>query len=453
MFDVPFPMRILPTLFALTSSVLFCSSATGQLAFSEEILLSPLNNRAVLEELVPINEVSVYSPEIKQGVTVLENGYASYTFKNDDWPPQGDSVIAKEVNIIFTKYPKDKEFWLTDYHWLLAKRLRALFKLDPRLNREDIDFRITLQTSCDNEMEAMQLFHGIEVYYNMYDDAESQTVEVPSRSFVSTDNEEHTVDQDAVHSIKKFMVQERYLMDSVVFNLFDHHPEWKKTAVVMDWTRSMYGHGAEVMLWHALHEPSSGIEHVVMFNDGGDKPIHKKPLGKAGGIYFAEASPIDKPIKLFRKVQRKGRGGDSPENDLEAIMKTIESYSDIESITLIADNRSCIRDYSLIGCIDKPINVVLIDTRKGLNHQYINLAYKTGGGLFWEGNEINDIERLIQEGQLIIDDTEFMLREDGLIIPKDRYDDRFGPCTQYYYAPNRRRAKNRAQEPDCYFTD
>ena len=55
-------------------------------------------------------------------MVVLENGYAQYKIKNiKDWLMLREEYQAHTIDVVYTKYPKDREFWLTDYHELLVK--------------------------------------------------------------------------------------------------------------------------------------------------------------------------------------------------------------------------------------------------------------------------------------------------------------------------------------------
>jgi hypothetical protein len=450
--------RLLP----FTVWLLLLSDASfGQTLFPAEALEAPDQHRALFESLIPIREIPVYTERSQAGMVLLENGYAEYEFQNKDWPPQGDArAIPTAVQIIFTKYPKDKSFWLTDYHWLLAKRLSALFELDPRFNDSSVQFSILLQTECDNEFEALQLFHGMELHYRIEtDDLPDEQRDLPPENTLeakpqSTD-EWSARDQSAVRKVQRFMAKERYYMDSSVYNVLDRHPEWQDALVVIDWTGSMYGYGAEVLLWHAMNGSKSGIKHLAFFNDGDHKPARKKGLGTTGGVYLTEASPHSKTLRYFTKVMRNGNGGDSPENDIEALIRAIDAFPKDNDVILIADNRSCIRDFVLVSCLDRPVHVILCDTRKDVNHQYINLVWKTGGslhGIDWDltADEINQ-----SLDSIVIEGVSFTMTRDGWLMPSDRFGMQagFGFCTRYYRAPKRRNTVKRRKEPECYFTN
>lgn len=448
-------MRTLVMVIFLLCSVLFNTDGMAQVRFPAQALNNPAAYRNLFESSLPIQELAIYSRKEKENTVVLENGYASYAFLNQDWPPQGDSVVPVSVNIIFTKYPKERSFWLTDYHWLLAKRLEALFDLDPRFNHPSVSFRITLQTACDNEFEAMQLFHGMELGYRKLRTEETPTDQDEQAISKQGDIPERENEQNKVvlKKIKRFMVRQQYSMDSMVFNAFDRHPEWEDALVVIDWTGSMYGHGAEVLLWHAMNEEQSGITHIALFNDGDGKKARKKEVGFTGGVYTSPASPVTKPVKLFNKVKNKGNGGDSPENDMEALIKAIQAFPASKEVVLVADNRSCIRDFLLVHCIERPIHAILTDTRKGINHQYINLAWRTGGSLHWDSEDLYGIDSLMAQDSLEIMDERYVLSPDGWITPADRLGSGYGFCTRYYRAPRRKQPRKKRKEPKCYFTE
>jgi hypothetical protein len=461
-------MRLYLTIFICFGwcvSFVFSGYGQGNQRFSDAVLSAPDQHRAHFEKHIPINEVAVYHPSATKESVLLENGYAQYRFKNaDDWPPQEGAVRATKVEIIFTKYPKDKSFWLTNYHWLLAKRLQALFSLDPELNNTNVAYRIILQTACENEFEAMQLFHGIRVHYEPISNRKnSGTTELAVGK--SSENASQETNDEGMEEIRassdptakkilRFMAQERHYVDSSVFKVLDRHPEWQNASMVIDWTGSMYGYGAEAILWHVLNEQSSGIDQIFFFNDGDRKKKRKKVPGYTGGIYQVDAFPTSRPLKYFRKVKNKGNGGDSPENDLEAILTAIKAAPNAGSLILIADNKSCIRDFVLIEHLNQPVHVILCGAEQGINHQYINLAWHSGGSLHTEDLDISFKEQPLNEGKLSIVEREYIMTPDQVLIPSNRFQDEFGYCNRYYrYRVKGKRPKRRNKEPECFFVD
>lgn len=436
-----------------------------QLQFSKEVLVHPDQHRAFIEARIPIQEIEVFDPVEEKQSVLLENGYAQYKFRNeDDWPLQEGKVRATHVEIIFTKYPKDKAFWLTDYHWLLAKRLQALFALDPKLNNEEVNYKIILQTACDNEFEAMQLFHGIRVRYEPIAKriAEEQTSPGTTderKGDDAEDNADLDVEQRSTSSatakkVLRFMAQERHYVDSSVYKVLDRHPEWRDASLVLDWTGSMYGYGAEAILWHVLNEPTSGIDQVFFFNDGDRKKKRKKVPGYTGGIYQVDAHPASKSLKYFRKVKNKGNGGDSPENDVEAVLTAIKAVPEAGSVILVADNKSCIRDFILLQHLNRPIHIILCGAEQGINHQYINLAWQSNGSLHLEEEDFDFSNKQLNDGKVVILGLEYLMTPDRILVPVNRFQDDFGYCNRYYrYRVKGKGTKKRRKEPECYFTE
>ncbi len=369
---------------------------------------------------------------------ILENGYAQSELKNPAlWKPLGTGFKVDTISLIYTQYPKDKNFWLTDYHLLLAQRLKVLFTLDPSLNNENIHYKIILQTACNSDKEARTFFHGVSITYSEIKKAE----EVIKSDSVKNEN---TL-QPIVSEIKKaepsaeskkisnFINSNGGMLDSTVFNVLNRHPEWNKCLVIMDWTGSMYPYGGQAVLWHSLNFNKSGLKYFVFFNDG-DNDTRKK-IGRTGGIYFEKAENLKKIVNMLNRVKMKGNGGDTEENNLEAIIKGIQKYPDFNNVILIADNNSCMRDYCLLNEITVPVKVILCGTYTGINPQFLNLAYKTKGSIHTIENDIYDLyTHSKSDATFMIDGNEYHFNSKRDIFEYNQKVDKDDPhfCDPFY---------------------
>ncbi len=182
--------------------------------------------------------------------------------------------------------------------------------------------------------------------------------------------------------------------DSVVINVFDRHPEWKNSLVINDWTGSMYGYGAQVLLWHVNHFEKSGIKAITLFNDGNSKKDSDKQIGKTGGVYTEVADEVLKLQKTFNYVMLEGMGGDEAENDIEAVLKAIQTTPYHSEIILIADNQACIRDIELVELISEPVKIILCgyDPKAGINPDLVYLARKTNGGIYTLTEDLENLQ-------------------------------------------------------------
>ena len=362
--------------------VSFCIFLSQQLlaqevAFSPEVLENPVQNKQQLEKIFKIVKTKKVNPKSQKNTSVLYNGYAqSKLSKTENWTNSKDGVKPKEIHLVFSLYPKEFDYWLTNYHELLANRLKALFAVDEELNSRDIKWFLVLQTDCETEDEAKLLYHGILIKYDKLSAKEIKEREkanaVADASIAKNDF------SSAKKRVERYVKNAGGMHDSSVFKILDRHKQWKNVLCVVDWTSSMYQHSAQGLLWHLNNIDSSGIAFFSFFNDGDAKWETEKKLGTTGGIYFSEANDMNKVVRVFNTAMRKGLGGEIPENDVEAIVKSIEKFPEFSELILIADN-SPMRDFDLWDQVKHPVRVLIADGDWTVNPEYINLAYLTGG--------------------------------------------------------------------------
>lgn len=401
-------LKLLNTFIVL---LMAAQSFSQQVKFHQEWLDNPAKYSTEIEEVFTSDTIDTFQKEEYKSFAILENGYAKSKIKNTaDWKGIPSGFYADTIIFIYTQYPKNINFWLTNYHTLLAQRLKNLFKLSPDLNSEQTKFKILLQTSCNTDDEAKKMFHGIAIHLapTISEPVKQQENIIKQQVYDDTlKNNKHT-DQNTIttRKINSFIANNGGITDSVVYKIFSRHPEWDNCLVIMDWTGSMYPYGAQAVLWHSLNLKQSGIKYFVFFNDGNMEK--RKKIGKTRGVYFEKAENINKIIGLLSKVKAKGNGGDPEENDVEAILKGIQKYPDFKNLILIADNNSCMRDYCLVKDVKVPVKVVLCGTYSGINPQYINLAYKTKGSIHTIEDDISDFyNRTNTDATFMIDGSEY----------------------------------------------
>lgn len=162
---------------------------------------------------------------------------------------------------------------------------------------------------------------------------------------------------------------------SVIFKAFEENQHWRDAIVICDWTGSMYPYMGQVLAFHVANLDKRLVKELVLFNDGDKKKI--KPIGETGGIYFSEPD-TSKLYKVIEKAVDNGNGGDSPENDVEAILEAQKKYPNAPYYILIADD-SPIRDISIAKQIKKPVHVILVNTNE--IRDYLYLAKVTKGSV------------------------------------------------------------------------
>ncbi len=345
--------------------------------FSQELLTNPRQHAREIEKLFQIQLTKKVVPSYLKNTVALENGYAQYEILNaEPWYQQRDLVRAKEVALVFSKYPKDFNFWQTNYYDLLANRLKTLFDIDPELNDINITYKLVLETACETEEQAKKLFHGFLISYEKLSKKEIKEREALRAAQLAAGGKP---DYSGVkRRVDRYMRNAGGMLDSSVYKAFDRNKQWRDALVVIDWTSSMYQYSAQCLAWHLDYIDTSGIQYFAFFNDGDSKWEYEKQIGETGGIYFGSSDNMNRVVRVFNTAMRKGLGGEMPENDVEAILKSIEKYPEFGELILVADN-SLIRDFDLWDQIKHPVRVIVADADWTVNPQYINLAYLTGG--------------------------------------------------------------------------
>ena len=342
-------------------------------------LLSPLladddddrflfNNLSFRRVELPTYQFDRLTPHVK-----LEMAYAEHEVANpQDWRRIAHTAVPYEIDLVFTLYPKELKQWRTNYFDLLNGRMKTLFALDPALNSPDIHWNMVLQTEPQSEEAAKSYFHGFVIKYR------------PKQARVL--REVRTAGE-----LRDLISGTAVIEDSTVYSVLERNPEWNNMLVVMDWTGSMYKHGAQLAHWYKIkrYERNDLVKHFVFFNDGNHKRSYQKRIGRTGGVYRAKSLDLEEILHTMEYVMSKGNGGDPPENDIEALLTGIQYLEGYQSVVLIADNKSEVRDIGLLSKIDRPVHIILCDAKGYVHPHYQKIAEATGGSIHTLGDDVS----------------------------------------------------------------
>jgi antitoxin component YwqK of YwqJK toxin-antitoxin module len=206
----------------------------------------------------------------------------------------------------------------------------------------------------------------------------------------------------------KFLTGEYKIRDSTIFKVFRRNTHWKKVLLVVDMTGSMFPYIGQLLVWFKNTFEDGKIRYYALFNDGDNLADEKKVVGKTGGVHTYEAKDYKKLKKDIEDVRKLGEGGDDPENDLEAITTSMIAYRDYADIVLLADD-SQVRDMALLRRIRKPIHIILCGTKKGVNDQYLKIAYQTKGSIHTSNTDI-DMKKVKEGDEVIIEKDIFKFK-------------------------------------------
>ncbi|MEQ8339036.1 MAG: hypothetical protein RIA62_16870, partial [Cyclobacteriaceae bacterium] len=176
-------------------------------------------------------------------------------------------------------------------------------------------------------------------------------------------------------------------------------------------TGSMYPYTSDLLKWIRLNPNEA--KTYVFFNDGDDKPTQHKVIGKTGGIYHIQSSSyLDVKEMLFQSM-RKGGGGDLYENNFEALLYGVNLTGNTTGAIMIADNHSFPRDHELLKGYSGNLKIILCGTERGVNTNYLNLAYHYGFSIHTLTSDLSNLQNLKPGQSIKIDQTSYVLGSNG----------------------------------------
>jgi len=358
-------------------------------------------------------EVDVYKINQPAGFQVMNMGYASSMIENPEvW--KNTNKMIREVDLVFTAYPKNKASWITNYDHLLNQRIKALESLEPSLiGNDQVKWNFILQTACQSEDEAKKMFHGA-VFKFTY-------VISPAKKVTSLTSQVVEEIETIYNEIETTVYGMAELQDSVVFKTFNRN-HWNNMLIVNDWTGSMYPYGAQAVLWHRLNFQKRAVKYFIFFNDGNTKLDRQKRIGNTGGIYFGRADSLEYLLKVMKVVAKRGTGGDIPENNIEAILKGIRLIKGFDQLVMIADNNAGVRDMILLDRITVPVKIVLCGAGKNIpiHPHYLEIARRTGGSIHTIEEDIEGLHNLKEGEKIELSGIEYLVKKNKIIPAKSK---------------------------------
>ncbi|MCZ2355763.1 MAG: hypothetical protein LC115_03560 [Bacteroidia bacterium] len=339
-------------------------------------------------------------PQQSDSVMILPFSYGQYQIHEPSfWKKNYPNKVIQKVEIVYSAFPLDTATWNHGgFRQLQNRRLQALFSLDTVFLKQSIYYQNVIQTDCIDKQAAKQLFHGFVVHLQVSHSAQNSNTAEDSMQ-----NKIRQLVDFKIGIIKKFVDGQVAFKDSVIFKVFSKYPEWDKMLVVIDLTGSMYPYTAQLLRWIRTHADAQRIAHLFFFNDGDDyiknggtkldiKNFTNKVIGKTGGIYAVPPNDIEEVLDTLQAAMLGGEGGDTPENDVEALLYALNNYqAPYKEIVLIGDNLSAIRDLELSSKITKPVHILLCDERRNYNPHpdKVILAYKTKGSIHGIADDVD----------------------------------------------------------------
>lgn len=195
--------------------------------------------------------------------------------------------------------------------------------------------------------------------------------------------------------------------------------EWKNVLIVMDVTGSMYSYINDLQNWFWGYLKNDRKLQFAFFNDGDSLPDGQKVVGDIGGIYFSKSSMPHDVAQALTKCMLSGTGGDTPENDIEALIKASALAKPFEELILVADNFAPVKDLVLLTNVNKPVRIIVCGSEYSPIHpDYLYIAYKTNGSIHTLNEDLLDFSALKNKGEINIDGRIYKFENEKFILVK-----------------------------------
>lgn len=390
------------------------------------------------------NELASQSPRYTEEVDIanlkdnqlyIAMPFAKEVVLNPEQEKMFNERVMIKLELVYTQYKTAPSF---NQKQLNINRLKELNKLVPNIFEFRLwDFELISQTNGSSREECDNMFHGFIVTFRPNSTANTLEAEASYlENLVQYMVKKDSLDSDTItpkkliYDIKThydknvgylhdtiwrkdtlrtlpppdFFYNQSLYNDSTVLNAFQRNQNWGDFIVVTDVTGSMSPYSAQVFVWLKAQAENKKAKYFVFFNDGDDKNSgRKKPL-ETGGVYVTENTDLQTVTNTAVKCMNKGSGGgESMENDVEAILDGAKQYPDAKAIILIADNYEIMRDYEFIKKIKKPVHVILCGADNRVNIQYLDLARQTKGTVHTSKTDITNLQEIKEGEQFLIE--------------------------------------------------
>lgn len=381
--------------------------------------------------------------ELKGNQLYIATPFAKELILNPEQKQLLQEKVIVKLELVYTQFRTVRSF---NQKELNLNRLKELEQLVPQLFVHRLwNFELVSQTNGNSREECNDMFHGFIVTFRP--NSTTNTLDLEANyleELVDLLIKKDSLDKDSitpkklVYDIKThydkqvgyvhdtiwrkdtlrtlpppdFFYNQSLYNDSTVLNAFQRNQNWNDFIVVTDVTGSMSPYSAQVFVWLKAQAENKKAKYFVFFNDGDNKSSgRKKPL-ETDGVYVTENTNLQTVINTAVRCMNKGSGGgESMENDVEAILDGAKQYPGAKAIILIADNYEIMRDYEYIKKIKKPVHVILCGAEQRINIQYLDLARQTKGSLHTFKSDVTNLGILKEGEHFFIEEKEYVYKK------------------------------------------
>jgi len=241
---------------------------------------------------------------------------------------------------------------------------------------------------------------------------EEEDMKIREEEFAKRMKEEGKTEMEGyIDDLKSFKGAE----DDVVSVVLKRNNSWNNKLITCDLTGSMDSYIGDLTNWYSKAVKTDKNLQFVFFNDGNDIDDDLKKIGSTGGIYYSSYSSYSELIKKIAQVRVAGDGGDTEENNIEALIYGINKAKYFNSLVMIADNNAPVKDMVLLDKVKKPVHIILCSVDDWVEEDYLTIAYRTKGSIHTISEDFNNIGKTRNGGRIRINGIEYLLMSNRFV--------------------------------------
>ncbi|MFT4665344.1 MAG: hypothetical protein ACI8YQ_004362 [Polaribacter sp.] len=193
-------------------------------------------------------------------------------------------------------------------------------------------------------------------------------------------------DQKAIAANANYFTENKQEIKAMLYRNKD---QWKQKRIIANIDCSMYQYIDELLVWNYFEESEKNNNSYWLFN--GFKNNDKKSLTDQHrrGIYEVTKNDVEGFCNTIDKIVNFSCSGSRLENVVEALIIGATDKRPEDELLFIADNYSDVSDLHKLSELNTPVRVLLTASSHGINEQYLEIAYQTGGSVHTKDEDIS----------------------------------------------------------------
>lgn len=211
--------------------------------------------------------------------------------------------------------------------------------------------------------------------------------------------------------------------DSTSFRALERNKNrWKNAVLVCDATTSMYPYLTQLLTWFEKNERNTGITGLVLYTDCDS--LGRQTNGTMPGKFFvSHRRDVSSVLPLLLAAARNTTANqDRDENVAEALLFAQRQFPQAQTLVLVADGRSGIKDTNRLAGLTKPIAVVQCgppdEPALAFQPAYWQLARQTNGSLHTLEDDLRNPKAVPENTWVRVGGQYYRFRR-GRFVPTD----------------------------------